>query len=69
MKLNCLWILLILRRWQKISSKEVDIRTHGQEIIYTMTILWIVTDGTKLPPILAFKDQPDSRVDRILHKH
>ena len=31
----------------KIGSKEVDIKTHGQERIYVTVILWIVADGTK----------------------
>ena len=33
----------------KIGSKEVNIKTHGQERIYATVILWIVADGTKLP--------------------
>ena len=53
----------------KISSKEVNIKTHWQERIHVAVILWIISDGTKLPTILAFKGQPDSIVERRLHKN
>ena len=53
----------------KIGSKEVNIKTHGQERIHVTTILWIVTDCTKLPPMLVFKSQKDCRVERRLHKN
>ena len=53
----------------KIGSKEVDIKTHEQEKIHVTTILWIIADGTKLPPMLAFKGQPDGRVERRLNKN
>ena len=33
----------------KIGYKEVNIKTYGQERIHITAILWIVTDGTKLP--------------------
>ena len=52
----------------EIGPKEVNIKTHGQERIHVKTILWIVADGTKLFSILVFKDQPDGRVKRRLHK-
>ena len=32
----------------KISSKEVNIKTHGKERIHLTAILWIVAGGTKL---------------------
>ena len=53
----------------KIGFKEVNIKTHGQERIHVTAILWIVTNGTKLPPMLVFKDQQDDRVERRLHKN
>ena len=53
----------------KIGSKEVDIKTHEQEKIHVTAILWIGTDGTKLPPMLVFKGQMDGRVERRLHKN
>ena len=53
----------------KIGSKEVDIKTHGQEKIHVTAILWIIADGTKLPPMLVFKGQPDGRVERRLNKN
>ena len=33
----------------KIDSKEVNIKTQGQERIHVKAILWIASDGTKLP--------------------
>ena len=53
----------------EIGSKEVNIKTHWQEMIHVTTILWIVADGTRLSTMLVFKDQPDSRVKRRLHKN
>ena len=35
----------------KIDSKEVNIKTHEQERIHVMVILWIVVDDTKLPNV------------------
>ena len=35
----------------KIGLKEVNIKTHGQERIHVTVILWIATDGTKLPNV------------------
>ena len=35
----------------KIGSKEVNIKTHGQERIYVTAIIWIATYGTKLPNV------------------
>ena len=43
----------------KIGLKEVNIKIHEQERIHIITIPWIVSDGTKLPPMLMFKGQPD----------
>ena len=34
-----------------------------------MTKLWIVTDVNKLPSMLVFKGEPDSRVERRLHRN
>ena len=53
----------------KIGSKEVNIKTHGQERIHVTAILWIVADGTKLPPMLVFKGKQDGRVEKRLHKN
>ena len=53
----------------KICSKEVDIKTHRQEKISVTAILWIIADGTKLPPMLVFKGKSDSRVERSLNKN
>ena len=33
----------------KVCSKEVNIKTHWQEKTQITAILWIVSDGTKLP--------------------
>ena len=33
----------------KIGSKEVNIKTNRQERIHVTEILWIVSDGIKLP--------------------
>ena len=34
---------------------------------FILVILWIEADGTKLIPMLVFKDQPDGRVKRRLN--
>ena len=34
-----------------------------------MAILWIITGDTKLPPMLVFKGQSDSRVEKRLHNN
>ena len=39
----------------KIGSKEVNIKTYGQELIQVTAILWIIADDTKLPSMLVFK--------------
>ena len=39
----------------KIRSKEVIIMTHGQERIHVTAILWIVANGTKIPPMFVFE--------------
>ena len=36
--------------------KEIIIKTHGQLMVHVIVILWIFADGTKLLPILVFKD-------------
>ena len=53
----------------KIGSKEVNIKTHGQERVHVTAILWIVADGTKLPPVLVFKGKPFGRVEKRIQKH
>ena len=53
----------------KISSKTVNIKTHGQEKVRVTVILWIVADDTKLPPDLVFKGNPNGRVAKELEKH
>ena len=47
----------------RIGSKEVVIKNHGQEKVHITTILCIITDCTKLPPMLVFKGQPEGRVE------
>ena len=39
----------------KIGSKEVSIMTHGQERIHVTAILWILANGTMLPPMFVFE--------------
>ena len=53
----------------KIGSKTVNIKTHGQEKVRVTVILWIVADGTKLPPVVVFKGNPNGRVAKELEKH
>ena len=53
----------------KIGSKEVIINTHGQERVHVTAILWIVADGTKLPPMLVFKGISGGRVEKRIQKH
>ena len=53
----------------KIGSKTVNIKTHGQEKVRVIVILWIVADGTKLPPVVVFKGNPNGRVAKELEKH
>ena len=48
----------------RIRSKEVVIKTHGQEKVHVTAILCIIADGTKLPPMLVFKGQPEGRVEK-----
>ena len=36
------------KRIAKIGSKTVNIKTHGQDKVRVIAILWIVADGTKL---------------------
>ena len=53
----------------KIGSKTVNIKTHGQEKVRVTAVLWIIADGTKLPPVLVFKGKPDGRIAKELGKH
>ena len=53
----------------EIGSKEVNIKTHGQERVYVPSILWILSDGSKLPPMLVFKGKPFVQVDKRLQKN
>ena len=53
----------------KIGSKTVNIKTHGQEKVRVTAILWIVADRTKLPPMLIFKGEPNGRIAKQLEKH
>ena len=53
----------------KFSSKIVNIKTHGQEKVRITAILWIVADGTKLPPMLIFKGEPNGRITKELEKY
>ena len=53
----------------KIGSKKVSIKTHGQERVHVTSILWIVSDGSKLPPMLVFKGKPFGRVDKRIQKN
>ena len=41
--------ILYTKMISKIGSKEVNIKTHGEERIHETAILWIVADDTKLP--------------------
>ena len=54
------------KTFAKIGSKTVSIQTHGQDKVRVTAILWIVTDGTKLPPMLIFKGEPNGRIAREL---
>ena len=47
----------------RIGSKEVVIKTHGQEKVYVTAILFIIADATKLP-MLAFNGQPQGSVEK-----
>ena len=51
----------------KISSKTVNIKTHGQDKVRVTAILWIVVDGTKLPPMLIFKGEPTANDEQSSH--
>ena len=53
----------------KIGSKTVNIKTHSQEKVRVTVILWFVADGTKLPPVLVFKGNPNGRIAKELEKH
>ena len=48
----------------RIGSKEIVIKIHGQEKVHFTAILCIIADGTKLPPMLIFKGQPEGRVEK-----
>ena len=50
----------------KISSKTVNIKTHGQDTVRVVAILWIVADDTKFPPMLIFKNEPNGRIAKEL---
>ena len=45
----------------RIGSKQVVIKTYGQEKAHVTTILCIIADASKLPPILVFKRQPPGK--------
>ena len=53
----------------KIGSKEVNVKTHGQERIHVTAKLCIASNSTKLYPMFVFKGKPDGRVDRRLHRN
>ena len=46
----------IIKTIAKIGSKEVNKKPHWQERNCVTAILWIVTDGTKLHPMLVLYD-------------
>ena len=50
----------------RIESKEVVIKTHGQEKLHVTAILCIIADATKLP-MLVFKWQPEGRVEKNIY--
>ena len=50
----------------KIASKTLNIKSHGQDKIRVTSILWIVADSTKLPPMLTFKGEPNGRITKEL---
>ena len=50
----------------KIGSKIVNIQTHGQDKVRLTAILWIVAYGTKLSPMLIFKDESNRRIAKEL---
>ena len=52
----------------EIGSKEVNIQTHGQERVHVTSILWILSDGSELPPMLVFKGKPFVRDDKWIQK-
>ena len=53
----------------KIGSKTVNIKIHSRDKVRVTAILWIVVDGTKLPPMLIFKGEPNGRIAKELEKH
>ena len=62
-------ILLNMERTKtiaKIGSKTINIKTHCQDKVRVTAILWIVADGTKLPPMMIFKGEPNGRIAKEL---
>ena len=53
----------------RIGSKEVVIKTHGQQKVHVTAILCIIADATKLPPKLVFKGQSEGRVVKKINKN
>ena len=53
----------------KIGSKTVNMKTEGKDKARVTAILWIVADGTKLSPMLIFKDEPNRRIAKELERH
>ena len=51
------------------SAQTVNIKTHGKDKVQITAILWIVANGSKLPPMLIFKGEPNRRIAKELEKH
>ena len=54
---------------EKIGSRQVSIKTLGQEKTRVSLVLAILADGNKLPPLLIFKAKPNKTVENKLRQN